>query len=171
MNWPGFEAARWDETLGRAQAGVTAFSGEILGGDRDVGAIEASTRNADRAGVADDVRFSSESVSASVGEIGDSKSESGWILTNPPYGIRVGAAGDLRNLYATLGAALRNRPKWRLGVLTSDSALLGQTKLPLRARFTTSNGGIPVGFYASEKSTRTTAISSRVVEGGVVGNE
>jgi putative N6-adenine-specific DNA methylase len=162
MNWPGFEAARWTEALGRAQAGVTAFSGEIIGADRDVGAIEASTRNAERAGVADDVRFLSESVSASVSEIGESNSESGWILTNPPYGIRVGAAGDLRNLYATLGTALHNFPRWRLGVLTSDSALLGQTKLPLRSRFTTSNGGIPVGFYASEKSARKTTTVSRV---------
>jgi putative N6-adenine-specific DNA methylase len=170
MDWPGFEAARWSETLGRAQAGVTAFSGEIIGADRDVGAIEASTRNAERAGVADDVRFLSESVSASVSEIDESNSDSGWILTNPPYGIRVGAAGDLRNLYATLGTALQNRPQWRLGVLTSDSALLGPTKLALRPRFTTSNGGIPVGFYASEKSGRKTTLS-RVGEGGIIGNE
>jgi putative N6-adenine-specific DNA methylase len=171
MNWPGFEAARWNETIERARAGVTAFSGEIVGADRDAGAIEASTRNAERAGVADDTRFLSESLSGSVGEIDGSKSESGWVLTNPPYGIRVGAAGDLRNLYATLGAALQNRPLWRLGVLTSDAALLGQTKLPLRPRFATSNGGIPVSFYASEKSGRNRPMLTRVREGGTLGDE
>jgi hypothetical protein len=36
-------------------------------------------------------------------------------------------------------------------VLTSDVALAGQMRLPLRPRFSTSNGGIPVSFLASEK--------------------
>jgi putative N6-adenine-specific DNA methylase len=152
MNWPGFDARRWKDVLEKAQETTSNFSGEILGADRDAGAIEASTKNAERAGVAENVRFFSESLSGSVGGLGDSDAESGWILTNPPYGIRVGTAGDLRILYATLGTALQKNPKWRLGVLTPDQALLGQTRLTLRPRFSTSNGGIPVGFYASEKS-------------------
>jgi putative N6-adenine-specific DNA methylase len=151
MNWPGFDSGLWQEAVDRASATATAFSGEIHGSDRDAGAIDAAIRNAERAGVAADMSFSSEAMSSSLGSIDDSSGRPGWILTNPPYGIRVGATGDLRNLYAKLGSVLGARPAWRLGVLTPDSVLLRQTRLPLRPRFSTSNGGIPVGFFASEK--------------------
>jgi putative N6-adenine-specific DNA methylase len=159
MDWPGFDAERWNRALEEARAGVTDFSGEILGSDRDAGAIRASTRNAERAGVSENVRFSTEAVSGSIATIGDSARDSGWILTNPPYGVRVGESDDLRNLYATLGSALKSKPGWRLGVLTSDSALVRQIGLSLRPRFSTSNGGIPVSYLVSEKAAKAEANS------------
>jgi putative N6-adenine-specific DNA methylase len=154
MSWPSFDQERWNRILEEAQAGVVDFRGEISGADRDAGAIQAAARNAERAGVAENVRFSTEAVSASIAARGDSPDESGLILTNPPYGIRVGESDDLRNLYAKLGQALKSRPEVRLGVLTSDSALVRQTRLPLRPRFSTSNGGIPVSFFVSEKQSK-----------------
>jgi putative N6-adenine-specific DNA methylase len=159
MDWPGFDAERWNRALEDARAGVTDFSGEIFGSDRDAGAVRASTRNAERAGVSENVRFSSEAVSGSIAAIGDSGRDSGWILTNPPYGVRVGESDDLRNLYAKLGSALKSKPGWRLGVLTSDSALVRQTGLSLKPRFSTSNGGIPVSYFVSEKVSKTEANS------------
>ena len=152
MDWSGFEAERWNRALEEARAAVTDFSGEIFGSDRDAGAVRASARNAERAGVSENVRFSPEAVSGSIASIGDSARDSGWILTNPPYGVRVGESDDLRNLYAKLGSALKSKPGWRLGVLTSDSALVRQTGLSLRPRFSTSNGGIPVSYFVSEKA-------------------
>jgi putative N6-adenine-specific DNA methylase len=151
MEWPGFDAQHWNRILGDAQAAVTSFSGEILGSDRDAGAVQAATRNAERAGVSENVRFSTEAVSGSIAAIDESVRQSGWILTNPPYGVRVGESDDLRNLYAKLGSSLNSKPGWRLGVLTSDSALVRQTRLSLRPRFSTSNGGIPVSYFVSEK--------------------
>jgi putative N6-adenine-specific DNA methylase len=150
-SWPGFELERWNRVLESAKTGVTEFSGEILGADRDAGAIQAAARNAERAGVSGDVSFSTEALSGSIAAIDESVKESGLILTNPPYGVRVGESDDLRNLYARLGFLLKSKPGWRLGVLTSDSTLVRQTRLPLRPRFSTSNGGIPVSFFVSEK--------------------
>jgi len=171
MKWPGFDAERWNRILREAQAMVTGFSGEILGSDRDAGAIQAAARNAGRSGVSENVRFSPEAVSGSIAAIDDSAEKSGWILTNPPYGVRVGESDDLRNLYAKLGSALNSKQGWRLGVLTSDSALVRQTRLSLTPRFSTSNGGIPVSFLVSEKRTKAEV---HLVEAGVrqsVGND
>jgi len=151
MNWPGFDAERWNQILENARARVTDFSGEILGSDRDAGAVQAAARNAERAGVSENVKFSPETVSGSIAALDDSVRDSGWIVTNPPYGVRVGEGDDLRNLYARLGSALKSKPGWRLGVLTSDSALVRQTTLSLRPRFSTSNGGIPVSYFVNEK--------------------
>jgi putative N6-adenine-specific DNA methylase len=171
MDWPAFNAERWNQILANAQAAVTDFTGEILGADRDAGAVQAAARNAERAGVSENVRFSAEAVSGSIAAIDDSAKESGWILTNPPYGIRVGESDDLRNLYAKLGSALKSKPGWRLGVLTSDWALVRQTRLPLRPRFSTSNGGIPVSFFASEKVLKAEVVQSlNAGGGGIVGD-
>jgi putative N6-adenine-specific DNA methylase len=151
MNWPGFDREPWNQLLETARAAAIALPGELLGSDRDAGAIQAAVHNAERAGVADNVRFFQEAVSGSIEGIDAAVAGTGWVLTNPPYGVRVGEAGDLRNLYAKLGSTLGEKDGWRLGVLTADLDLVRQTKLPLRARFSTSNGGIPVTFFASEK--------------------
>jgi putative N6-adenine-specific DNA methylase len=152
MNWPGFQSEHWNQLLETAHGAAITLPGELLGSDRDTGAIQAATHNAERAGVADNVRFFQEAVSGSIEGIDATGAGSGWVLTNPPYGVRVGEAGDLRNLYAKLGSTLGAKTGWRLGVLTADLDLVRQTKIPLRARFSTSNGGIPVTFFASEKS-------------------
>jgi putative N6-adenine-specific DNA methylase len=155
MQWPGFHEKRWKTILESAQAAVTEFSGEIIGSDRDAGAVQAAARNAERAGVSENVRFSQEAVSGAIAALDDSARKTGWILSNPPYGVRVGEGADLRNLYAKLGSALKSKPGWRLGILTSDLALVRETRLPIRPRFSTSNGGIPVSYIVSEKSAST----------------
>jgi putative N6-adenine-specific DNA methylase len=152
MKWSSFDARRWTEIIGEARAAASNATLEIRGTDRDAGAIAAAIRNADRAGVAGDIDFSVSSFSDSLSRIDDSAESSGWILTNPPYGVRVGDPGDLRDLYATLGKALRGLPCWRIGLLTADSALASQLRVGLRSRFDSRNGGIPVSFLVSEKS-------------------
>jgi len=165
MRWPGFNRGVWNELVDKARSGVTNPGPDIVGADRDAGAIAAATHNAERAGIAGDIRFSAESLSGSIAKLEDIGAGEGWILTNPPYGVRVGEGTDLRDLYATLGKTLKAKRGWRLGVLTSDVALAGQMRLPLRPRFSTSNGGIPVSFLASEKVAK---IENGSRESGVV---
>ncbi|MFL5633857.1 MAG: class I SAM-dependent RNA methyltransferase [Gemmatimonadaceae bacterium] len=150
MKWPSFDRKIWDRAIEHAQT-VNGNAEGIRGGDRDAGAIDAAKRNADRAGVAGDIQFSTASLSESMAGVEESGAGTGWILTNPPYGVRVGDTDALRNLYARLGSALRPDNRWRLGVLTADPSLARHTRLSLKSRFSTSNGGIPVSFLVSEK--------------------
>lgn len=152
MEWPGFEVASWNRILEMARGAGTDFASEIVGSDRDAGAVAAAARNAERSGVGDRLRLFREAVSGSIEILHRSWSGGGLILTNPPYGVRVGEGADLRNLYASLGSALRSNPGWRLGVLTTDARFVAQTRLPFRPRFSTLNGGIGVTFYVSEKN-------------------
>jgi putative N6-adenine-specific DNA methylase len=167
MNWPTFDAGLWNDIVEKARSSVRHSPEKIRGSDRDAGAIQAASRNAERAGVADTIQFSAQAVSGSIAELEDGEKGVGWILTNPPYGIRIGESDDLRNLYATLGTALRTKRGWRIGILTSDAALVRQTRLPLVPRFNTSNGGIPVGFLVSEKTAKTEVRSENLGEEGV----
>jgi len=112
----------------------------IVGADRDAGAIEAATGNAARAGVLDDITFRRAAVSALEPPPGP-----GVIVTNPPYGVRVGRSRDLRDLYARLGQVLRRRcPGWRVALLSARAELAAQTKLDLSTALSTTNGGLRV---------------------------
>ena len=148
MRWPTFDEKRWNAILENARSSATRAVETIAGSDRDAGAIGAARRNAGRAGVADTIQFSENAISDTIAGLDDVGA--GWVLTNPPYGVRIGEGEDLRNLYARLGAELGTKPGWRLGVLTSDTGLVGQTRLSMVSRFDTRNGGIPVSFMVSE---------------------
>ena len=140
--WPGVP-----ETLGRevraelASKTQVSAAGPILGSDRDAGAIEAARGNAARAGVTDDVAFAVHALSAAP----IPAHERGWIVTNPPYGVRVGESGRVRDLWAQLGKVLRARaPGWEVALLSPDQLLERQLGIPLRLAARTTNGGIPI---------------------------
>ena len=143
-SWPGFNAGLWTAVRREAVAQeLPAAPAPILASDRDAGAIDAARANAQRAGVAGDITFVQGTVSALVPPM-DIRGP-GAVITNPPYGLRVSASGELRDLFARFGTVLRERfPGWRVGVLAADRQLLGQMKLSLAARLGTSNGGISV---------------------------
>lgn len=168
MNWPTFDRGLWNGIVERARSSVTSPKLEISGADRDAGAISAAIHNAGRAGVAADIGFSVQSLSGSIAAIEDVANGEGWILTNPPYGVRVGETKDLRDLYATLGTALKTKRGWRLGILTSDAVLAGQMRVAIRARFDSRNGGIPVSFLVSEKLEAAGVRSPKPAVGGSV---
>ncbi|HEX6629350.1 MAG TPA: class I SAM-dependent RNA methyltransferase [Gemmatimonadaceae bacterium] len=159
MRWPNFDSALWKDLLSKAEAETrpTSHGGATIhGADRDDGAIGAATRNAGRAGVAGDIEFATRSLSASLDSLEVIERGEGWVLTNPPYGIRVGEGADLRNLYARLGSVAA-KAEWRVGMLVAEPRLARQAGVPLRSRFDTRNGGIPVSFLASEKGGKSAA--------------
>lgn len=146
MNWPGFDSQLWASMLIKAEkkshreAQKIAGNLRIQASDRDSGAIELAQANADRAGVADRIEFTCRAVSGIQPPAGP-----GWVVTNPPYGLRVSAGQDLRNLYAQFGNALRaNCPGWQVAFLCSEPALPGQTGLKFDSSLSLVNGGVAV---------------------------
>ena len=151
-----FTAERWpgvSRTLGarvRAELAERASPhapGTIAGFDRDAGAIAAAEANAERAGVSADLTLAVRSLSAAEFPVGSR----GWVVTNPPYGVRVGDVDRVRDLWAQLGHVLRDRARgWRVALLSPDLALERQLRIPLHVAATTSNGGIPIRMMVGE---------------------
>lgn len=141
LQWPGFDARVWTSLVERARSQeLPKAPVAIAGADRDAGAVAAARANAERAGVASDVEFLEQPISAMSDDAGP-----GLIATNPPYGVRVGESDRLRNLYAQLGNLMRTRrPSWRLAMLSAEKTLERQLQLPLEERLRTRNGGIAV---------------------------
>jgi 23S rRNA G2445 N2-methylase RlmL len=139
MDWPGYEQSVF--SIQRSSSiGKQVNTPVILASDRDAGAIKMARENAERAEVADFIEFKCQAVSSITPPPGP-----GWMVTNPPYGLRVSEGRDLRNLYAQFGNVLRKKcPGWNVSVLCSDPILLGQMRLDLDTALTLVNGGIRV---------------------------
>jgi putative N6-adenine-specific DNA methylase len=143
-NWKSFDQNAWSQMKSDALAATRSSAGvTIIGSDRDAGAIEAARSNAERAGVLSDIDFSVRPISAV--SIPDGP---GLMLSNPPYGDRIGDVDRLRNLYSSIGLVLP--PEYRVGLLSADRRLEGHVGVGFREIFRTSNGGIPVRFVLSE---------------------
>ncbi len=118
------------------------FTGQpiLLASDRDAGAIKMAHANAERAGVEQTIEFKCQAVSSIL-----PPAQAGWVVTNPPYGLRISEGKDLRNLYAQFGNVLREKcPGWNLAVLCNDPILLGQMRMKLDTSLGFDNGGIEV---------------------------
>ena len=140
--WPTADHASWTSELERAaERSLAASPVPIVASDRDDGAVAATRANAERAGVAGDVSADVRAVSAMEAPA----APTGLVAVNPPYGMRIGEASAVRDLYAALGQTLRRRcPGWSLAIVSADPKLDRQLGMPLEERVRTSNGGIPV---------------------------
>jgi putative N6-adenine-specific DNA methylase len=138
--WPGFDPALWARLRAEAAARSAAAPAPppILASDRDAGAVAAARANAQRAGVADDVALAQRAVSKLEAPAGP-----GFVVTNPPHGVRLARGGDLRDLYARFGAVLRARcPGWTAALLSSHARLQAATGLALEPRLHFLSGGL-----------------------------
>ncbi|MGB8859567.1 MAG: hypothetical protein WCC60_09935 [Ilumatobacteraceae bacterium] len=149
--WPSFEPGAWERLLRGADGDVVEKCPPIIASDRDAGAVAASVENAQRAGVGGNVEVVQRTVSDLV-----LPARAGWLVSNPPYGHRVGgpaAAGrggdrDLRNLYDRFGAVLRERAVgWHVALLAAHDTPVARMHLPLRPTLATTNGGIDVAVH------------------------
>jgi putative N6-adenine-specific DNA methylase len=141
-SWPEVPLALWENLCEEAASEVLPrLPVAIQGSDRDRGAIAAALANAERAGVAADIEFSVRAMSA----IEPLHGATGHVVTNPPYGVRVGDVVKLRDLYARFGKVLRTMfPGWQLAMMSANPRLESELRLALSERLRTRNGGIPV---------------------------
>jgi putative N6-adenine-specific DNA methylase len=141
MHWPEFDAGAWQTLVGAAQATeLAAAPVPIIASDRDAGAIAAARGNAERAGVSADITISQRPISAI-----DPLPGPGWLVTNPPYGVRVGVSQELRQLYAELGQVAHAKCRGcTVALLAADRELAQAVRLPFVSKLRTRNGGIPV---------------------------
>jgi len=126
--------------------GGPAVPTPIAGSDINHGALAAARANAERAAF-------SQAVQISRGDAVDitPHAPTGLILTNPPYGHRVGDSNELHALFAAFGRNLRARfGGWRVAMLTTDDALIRSTGLLLKPVLKTSNGGLRVTLHLGQ---------------------
>lgn len=140
--WPGIPSEFWKSERKAAYGAIkTDIELRITGTDKDFQAIRTARKNAEEAGVEDSVVFDTMDLSAF------SMKDSGVIVTNPPYGERMGEINEVRELYKLLGRKMKDMEAWSLNAITAyedfESAY-GKKALKNRKIY---NGRIKCYFY------------------------
>jgi 23S rRNA (guanine2445-N2)-methyltransferase / 23S rRNA (guanine2069-N7)-methyltransferase len=142
LNWKQHDAAIWSELIeeahNRRDAGLEKLP-PIHGYDHDPLAIRSARDNLKRAGLGNLVAVERRELSACAPE----EAPTGLVVANPPYGERLGEAGDMPALYAELGAQLKTCfPGWHAAVFTGNSELGKVMGLRATKMHTLYNGAI-----------------------------
>ncbi len=143
-SWQHHVPALWrnlrQEAEARRQAGLARTQSVLLGRDADGVALKAAQSNARRAGLETQVRFERGDFTAArpVG------SGPGLLISNPPYGERLGDEMQLIKLYSLLGATLKQHfAGWRAAVFTGRPDLGPRLGLSAEKMYALYNGPLP----------------------------
>ena len=145
--WLNHQSDIWlelrEEAIERRQQGLERELPEIRGYDADAKVLFAAEANISRAGLERHVRVSCRPVAAF--KIPSHRPvQKGLVLTNPPYGERLGEQEALRETYAELGRQLKREfPGWLVGVFTGNPELGHATGLRSHKQYQLYNGSIP----------------------------
>lgn len=106
-------------------------------------AVEAAIENAAEAGVDDCVEFKKMDMARLTAE-----EEGGIIITNPPYGERIGEKKQIEAIYSAYNEFYRKNPTWSLFMVTTDKEV--ENKIfgrPADRRRKLYNGRLEVCYY------------------------
>jgi putative N6-adenine-specific DNA methylase len=114
----------------------------ILGFDHDPSAIRLSEKGANEAGVAGDIQFRCQ-------EVSDFRTgvDYGVLISNPPYGERLGDPEEVAAVYRELGRVTASLPTWGIYVITSNRGFEQQFGRRAARRRKLFNGRLECQFY------------------------
>lgn len=140
------DTRHWQDLKDDAQSHIALeLENPLVGCDIDPAAIEAATRNTERAGLTPDAIYF---------DVGDARSvpppaHTGWLVTNPPYGERLSA--DEMGLWREWSQNLkRNFSDWKVNIISSDLNLPGLLRLKPQRRYPLFNGDLDCRLFSFE---------------------
>lgn len=142
--WDMIPAEIWKEERKKAFGEINYEADlQIFAFDVDPKAIEAATENAIEAGVDDCIVFKRMNMSRI-----EAREKSGIIITNPPYGERIGEEKQIAGIYKKYNEFFAENPTWSLFMVTTDkeveNKIMGR---PADRRRKLYNGRLEVCYY------------------------
>ena len=149
--WRGHEPAQWEairvEARGRAERGAAGTLPEIRGYDGDPRVIRRAEENIAAAGLSRCVRVGVKALHE-VRKPTHRALPYGLVITNPPYGQRLGESSALPQLYRRLGELLHGEfSGWEAAVLAPDAELGRALGLRSHRHYAFYNGRLPITLY------------------------
>ena len=140
----------WRSAKEEALEGITPSEFEVYASDIDEECVKLTKDNAYRAGVLNSLkvfRQDARRISA--------PGRRGTIVTNPPYGERIGTTSEVERLYRDIGVHFRSLAPWQVYVITSHDGferLYGKKADKVKKLY---NGMIPCYLYQFFKNNKT----------------
>ena len=152
--WIQHDAELWqsliDEAHQRKATGLENLELDIRGYDANPRVLEYTTQNIENAGLDGHIRLAHKPID----QFGKPTAERGLLLTNPPYGERLGEVDELIPLYQKLGTVLqKNFQGWRAAIFTGNVDLGRETDLSPTKQYSLFNGTIPCKLLVFEDMT------------------
>ena len=112
--WPTIGSEVFEQVKEGAERSIKKKDIKLIGYDIDGRILRTAKSNAQKAGVANYIEFQRRDFKEfSAGEA------RGFIITNPPYGERLGEKSEVETLYRYMGGNKRKLEKWDFNILTS----------------------------------------------------
>ncbi|TWD99350.1 23S rRNA m(2)G-2445 methyltransferase [Pseudomonas sp. AG1028] len=145
-NWLGHVPATWNrlraEAEERAAAGMAKPPLWIRGYEADPRLIQPARNNIDRAGLSDWIKVYQGEVATF--EPRPDQNQKGLVISNPPYGERLGDEASLLYLYQNLGERLRQACMgWEAAVFTGAPDLGKRMGIRSHKQYSFWNGALP----------------------------
>ncbi|WP_040210457.1 THUMP domain-containing class I SAM-dependent RNA methyltransferase [Clostridium polynesiense] len=112
--WEIIPQDMWSDIRDFARNSINNKEFRILASDINGRLLRTARGNAEKAGVSNNIAFQKLDVKDF-----SSKKKCGVIITNPPYGERIGETKEVEELYKTMGRVFRELPEWSYFILTS----------------------------------------------------
>lgn len=149
QSFKGFQQESWDKVVNEAMDQELDPPGfKLYGSDIDGKVLEKAKRNAERAGVEEDIIFSRHDI----GELRPpAKGEKGLIIVNPPYGERLGNLEVTKDVYRDFAYVLKQHfVGWRCWLLSGNEDMTRALRLKASRKMQVNNGNIDCRFLHYE---------------------
>ncbi len=141
--WSYLPQELWDQARKEAMDAIKPnLEQRILGYDIDGFIIDHAREHAENAGVGEDIHFQQQAF-----EQLSSKRPHGVIITNPPYGVRLSDAPEIRDLYSQMPRVFAELPTWSFFVFTGFEDFEGLIQQEASRRRKLYNGRLECQYY------------------------
>ncbi len=141
-NWPQIPSRLWQKAREEARDLREKANFRILGYDIDGNVLSIARHNARLAGVEDYIDFHRLPFSQF-----STKNKYGCMITNPPYGERLGDRKEVRGLYRQMGEKFKDLDTWSIYVLSADEEFERFYGRKAHRKRKLYNGRIKVDYY------------------------
>lgn len=143
-----------DEVTAACESSKHRFEGRLFGADSDAKMIDLAEKNLAKAGLLHMASLRCEAIE----QMTRPCEQSGLMVSNPPYGERLGERENLKHLYKTLAEkAKEHAAGWQLALLSSDSGLLSELRLRAKRKNKVMNGALESEFHCFDLMSNTQA--------------
>lgn len=162
QGWAGHDEPLWKElereAEARASIGRKRCKTALVGFDQSPAALTAAKANAMRAGIPALITLHGQSLSQ-LSRPETITAERGLLITNPPYGERLGELPELVRLYAQLGEKAKALfPSWTLALFTGNPDLGHRLGLRAHKQYALKNGALDAKLLLMEIATHTASM-------------
>lgn len=136
--WLGHNESQWQALVSEAENAKVTPPAQIIASDIDRRLVNIAKQNADEAGVFSYIRFANQDA---VKAVPDNTAGAGYLVSNPPYGERLGELTSLLPLFSQWGQQLKSVWRdWQVSLLSSNRELLRVLKLRAAKEYAMMNG-------------------------------